>query len=102
VFFGYLISGIGFVMHLALNAYLWIVIAGAFISWVNPDPYNPVVRFLRIATEPVFYQIRRRLPFLRAGTMDFSPIVVIAAIYFLDYALAGYLIALGARLKMGF
>jgi YggT family protein len=98
---GYILSGLGYTLHILLNAYMWVVIIGALLSWVNPDPYNPIVRFLRSATEPLFYFIRRKLPFLRAGGIDFSPIAIIAAIYFLDYALAGYLIALGTSMRTG-
>jgi len=50
------------ILGLALNIYMWIVIARAILSWVNPDPYNPIVRFLYNATEPVLYAIRRRMP----------------------------------------
>jgi YggT family protein len=100
--FGYILTGLGYTLHIILNAYMWIVIIGALLSWVNPDPNNPVVRFLRSTTAPLFYFIRRRLPFLSAGGIDFSPIIIITAIYFLDYALAGYLIALGTRMRMGF
>ena len=96
------LNAVAVLLHYVLTIYMWIVIARAVISWVNPDPYNPIVRFLRSATEPLFYFIRIRLPFLRAGGIDFSPIIIIAAIYFLDYALAGYLIALGTRLRLGF
>jgi YggT family protein len=99
--FGYILTGLGYTLHILLNAYMWVVIIGALLSWVNPDPNNPIVRFLRSATEPLFYFIRRKLPFLRTGGIDFSPIVIIAAIYFLDYALAGYLIALGTRMRIG-
>ncbi len=74
---------IGTVLNLVLNAYLWIVIAGAVLSWVSPDPYNPIVRFINNATEPVFYQIRKRLP-IDFGGIDISPIIVILAIYFLQ------------------
>jgi YggT family protein len=66
-----------------LQAYMWIVIAGAVLSWVSPDPYNPIVRFINNATEPVFYQIRKRLP-VNFGGLDISPIIVILAIYFLQ------------------
>ncbi|HDP25026.1 MAG TPA: YggT family protein [Deltaproteobacteria bacterium] len=92
---------LGKVLHILLNIYLWIVIIGALISWVNPDPYNPIVRFLRSATEPVFLWFRRRLPLLIGG-IDFSPIIVIALILFLDTALANSLIETGYRLKGGF
>jgi YggT family protein len=65
---------------------MWIVIASALISWVNPDPYNPIVRFLRNATEPLLYRVRRALPVF-VGGFDFSPLVVLVAIYFLQYFL---------------
>jgi YggT family protein len=61
---------------------MWIVIAGAVLSWVNPDPYNPIVRFIHRATEPVYYQIRKRLP-VNFGGLDVSPIIVILIIFFL-------------------
>jgi YggT family protein len=71
------------VLGWALDIYMWIVIAGAVLSWVSPDPYNPIVRFINNATEPVFYQIRKRLP-VNLGGLDISPIIVILAIYFLQ------------------
>jgi YggT family protein len=62
---------------------MWIIIGRAVISWVNPDPYNPIVRFLHSVTEPVLYPIRRWLP-INLGGIDFSPILVILAIIFLQ------------------
>lgn len=79
---GNLLSALATVVDLILNLYMWIVIARAVISWVNADPYNPIVRFLYGATEPVLVAIRRRLP-LYFGGIDFSPILVILAIIFL-------------------
>ncbi|HEX2439960.1 MAG TPA: YggT family protein [Methylomirabilota bacterium] len=67
----------------ALQAYFWIIIARAVLSWVNPDPFNPIVRFLYRVTEPVLRPIRRRLPTMQMG-LDLSPMVVILAIYFLQ------------------
>ncbi|MEN6475171.1 MAG: YggT family protein [Syntrophaceae bacterium] len=94
--------GIGEVLHILLQIYMWIVIIGALLSWVNPDPYNPIVRFLYSATEPVFSWLRRSLPFLRIGGIDFSPIIIIVIIIFLDKALVTSLIEMGMRLKGGF
>lgn len=67
-----------------LTMYMWVVIVSALLSWVNPDPYNPIVRFLRNATEPVYYRIRRLLPFVVIGGFDLSPIVVIFAVQILS------------------
>jgi YggT family protein len=71
------------VLHLVLTLYMWIVIARALVSWVNADPYNPIVRFLYSATEPLLYRVRRTLPVVFSG-IDFSALVVLIAIYFLQ------------------
>ncbi len=69
-------------LNFALSAYIWIVIGRAVISWVNADPYNPVVRFLVQATEPLLARIRRMLPIM--GGLDLSPMILILAIVFLQ------------------
>lgn len=74
---------VGFVSWL-LNLYMWIIIASALISWVSPNPYNPIVRFLRQVTEPVLSPIRRILPTYQTG-IDFSPLVVIILIQFIAW-----------------
>lgn len=66
-----------------LTAYMWIIIGRAVISWVNADPYNPIVRFLFEATEPVLSRIRRMLP-MSMGGIDFSPMILILAIMFVQ------------------
>jgi YggT family protein len=71
---------IAMVLDYLLTFYWWIVIIAVLLTWVNPDPYNPIVRFLRGVTEPVFYQIRRRLPFVVVSGIDLSPIVVLVLI----------------------
>lgn len=87
------------IIHLLLTFYMWIIIARAILSWVNPDPYNPIVRFLYSATEPVLYGIRRRLP-IAFGGIDFSPLIVILIIMFLDNFLVPSLAGMAARLAM--
>jgi len=62
---------------------MWIIMIRALLSWVNPDPYNQIVRFIHYVTEPVLYRVRALIP-INFGGMDFSPIVVILGIYFLD------------------
>jgi YggT family protein len=66
-----------------LTAYMWIIIGRAVISWVNADPYNPIVRFLYDVTEPLLSRIRRVLPF-DLGGVDLSPMILIMAIMFLQ------------------
>ena len=68
------------VLQSILNIYLIIVIIAAVISWVNPDPYNPIVRGIYAVTEPVLNRIRRVLPMPVPG-IDFSPLILIAIIY---------------------
>ncbi|MCF8092455.1 MAG: YggT family protein [Desulfotignum sp.] len=77
------LEAVAVVLDYALTFYMWIVIAGAVLSWVNPDPYNPIVRFINTATEPVLYQIRKRVP-VSFGGIDISPIVVLLAIVFVQ------------------
>ena len=65
------------IISLAAGAYQLIIIANVVMTWIRPDPYNPIVRFIKAMTEPLFDLVRRLLPFLRAGMIDFSPIVVL-------------------------
>ncbi|MGV6994448.1 YggT family protein [Desulfovibrio sp. QI0430] len=73
-------SAIALVLGSLLSLYFWIVIIAAVLTWVRPDPYNPIVRTLRTLTEPVFYRVRKWLPFTYSNGMDFSPVVVLLAI----------------------
>jgi YggT family protein len=85
------------ILNIALSLYMWIVIGRAIISWVNPDPSNPIVRFLHAVTEPVLYPIRRKVP-INLGGIDFSPILVILAIIFLQSFLVKTLMQMAARM----
>lgn len=67
-----------------LNLYSWVIIAAALITWVSPDPRNPIVKFLRQVTEPVLAPVRRVLPPWKTGGLDFSPLIVIIAIQFVE------------------
>jgi YggT family protein len=77
-----LLIALATVIDIALVALMFITIARAVLSWVSPDPYNPIVRFIHNVTEPILYRIRKRLPMMYGG-MDFSPIAVILIIIFL-------------------
>lgn len=84
-------------INMVFTAYIWIVIARAVISWVNADPYNPVVRFLMQVTDPVLYRIRRALPPM--GGLDLSPMILILAIVFLQSFLVPTIQHLGVMLS---
>jgi YggT family protein len=95
---GTLILALANLLHIVLMAYLIIIIARALISWVSPDPFNPIVRFLYRTTEPVLRPIRRRLPDFQIG-LDLSPVVVIIAIQIVDSYIVPELFALGLSLR---
>ena len=78
------IFAVAFVLNSILTVYFWIVIISALMSWINPDPYNPIVRTLRSLTEPVFQKIRSVIPFVMVGGLDLSPIAVLLGIKFLQ------------------
>jgi len=78
-----LLKALAFVLDSVLSIYFWIVIISALLSWVRPDPYNPIVRFIYSITEPVFYRVRKWIPFVYISGFDLSPIVVLLAIEFL-------------------
>lgn len=83
-----------------LTLYMWVVIVSALLSWVNPDPYNPIVRFLRNATEPLYWRIRRWLPFVVVGGFDLSPILVIAAVQIVSALLDRLVIDMAMSARM--
>ena len=94
---GYLLIAVAKVVNIVLSCFMWIVVARAVLSWVNPDPYNPIVRFIHNVTEPVLYRIRRFLP-VNFGGIDFSPIIVILGIIFLQNFLIKSLLRLSETL----
>jgi len=96
--FGNLIISVAQILNVLLDIYFWIIIIAALISWVNPDPYNPVVRFLYRATEPALNPIRRIIG-NRLGPIDISPLVVILIITFIQKFLISSLIELGYKFK---
>ena len=79
---GYFFIAISNVLVIVLNLFMIVIIARAVLSWVSPDPYNPIVRFINNVTEPVLYPIRQKIP-VNFGGIDFTPIIVLLAIIFL-------------------
>jgi YggT family protein len=75
-----------------LQLYSYVIIAAALISWVSPDPRNPIVLFLRQVTEPVLAPVRRLLPPWKTGGLDLSPLIVLIAIQFVDWVILRQLI----------
>ncbi|MEW5910067.1 MAG: YggT family protein [Thermodesulfobacteriota bacterium] len=94
---GYLLVGVAKVIDILLLLLMWIVIARAVLSWVNPDPFNPIVRFVHNITEPILYPIRSKFP-TSFGGFDISPIVVFLCVIFLRTFVVNSLMRLSASL----
>ena len=80
---GNFITAVARILDIALTIYMWIIVIRAVLSWVNPDPYNPIVRLLYRVTEPVMALVRRWIP-LRGMGIDLSPVIILLAIVFLQ------------------
>ena len=93
---GNFLYGIAHVLDIALTVYMWVIIIRALISWVSPDPYNPLVQFLVGVTDPVLRRIRRFLPSMG---LDLSPVVAILAIIFLQQFLVKTLLQIAQSLS---
>jgi YggT family protein len=95
--FSNFLMAIARILDIGLSLYMWVIIARAVISWVSPDPYNPIVRFLNSITEPLLFRVRRFIP-VYFGGFDFSPILVILGIIFIQSFLIQSLYQMATRL----
>lgn len=96
---GNFLMAVANILGLVLTIYYWLILIRALVSWVNPDPFNPIVQFLYKTTEPVLEPLRRILPFgLRFG-IDISPILAFLAIMFLRSFLVKTLTDIALRLS---
>jgi len=96
---GNFVEAIALIIDKVLFLYYWVLIIAVLLSWVSPDPFNPLVRFFRMATEPVFGWVRERFRFLSVGMLDLSPLAVFIGIWFLRMFLVRTLIDLSIRLR---
>lgn len=93
------ITALAHVLSFILEIVWWLILIRALVSWVNPDPYNPIVQFLYKTTEPILAPLRRLLPlYLRSG-IDISPVIAILIIVFLKSFLVPSLIGFAVRLQ---
>ena len=100
ILFANLLQGIGVVLDMVLGVMIFVLIARAVISWVNPDPYNPIVRFLTASTEPLLKPLRRFIPLIGGG-IDITPIVLLVVFYFLKVFLVQTLLDYSVQMKHG-
>ena len=95
---GNLLSASAQVLSIVLNLYMWVIIIRALLTWVNPDPYNPIVQFLYSITEPVLHRVRQLIPMSGIG-IDFSPVIVLLGIVFIEEFVVNSLATLAMQLQ---
>jgi YggT family protein len=95
---GNFIAAVARILDVALTIYMWIIVIRAVLSWVNPDPYNPIIRLISQLTEPVMAPIRRLIP-LRGMGIDFSPIIILLLTIFLQSFLVQSLLELSYQFR---
>ena len=104
ILLGNLLIGIGTILHLVLTLFVWLFLIRAILSWVNPDPSNPIVRFIYGSTDPFLVRIRSKIRPI--GMFDLSVMIVVIALFFLDIVLAqslidyGHLVAMQSKMPM--
>lgn len=97
---GNLLIAIAKVIDIVVGLYTLLIAGAVILSWIRPDPTNPIVRFIHLATEPVFSKLRRHLPsFLSRSGIDWTPMIVIILLVFLQTFLSGTLLDWGLGLK---
>lgn len=92
-----LLEAIAQILHMVINAYIWVIIIAAVISWVRPDPYNPIVQLLQRVTEPAYTLVRRYIPAVIGG-IDLSPLIIILALQFTDLFVVKMLFSIAASM----
>ncbi|ATX81552.1 YggT family protein [Mariprofundus ferrinatatus] len=96
---GYFLQALAGVIHVLLMTAMFVVIARAVLSWVSPDPYNPIVRLINQFSEPLLFPVRKRVPYI--GGIDLSPLIVLLAIMFLDNFLVATLQRMAFQMIQG-
>jgi YggT family protein len=95
---GNFVTGIAYVVDMVLNIYFWIILIRAVLSWIQPNPYNPLVRTIYKLVDPVTHKISRMIP-TRLGMIDFAPFILMLLIVFLQRFLVRSLFEFGARMN---
>ncbi len=96
---GNLVQAIAMILEKVLSLYSLVIMIAVLISWVSPDPFNPIVQFLRSVTEPFFGWIRHRLPFAVMGMLDLSPLVALLLIQLIQMVVVRSLFEVGLKLR---
>ncbi|MCX5806677.1 MAG: YggT family protein [Proteobacteria bacterium] len=96
--FGNLFSGIAYVLNLLLDLYFWVIFARAILSWIRPDPSNPIVKTICMLVDPLTYRISKIIP-TRIGMVDVAPFILMLAVIFIQKFLVSTLFDMGMRMK---
>lgn len=81
-----IVNGLGGIVHSLLNVYIWIIIIGALLTWIRPDPYNPIVQIIYRLSEPAYRLLRRMMPTVFNG-LDLAPLIIIILLQVADVVL---------------
>ena len=95
---GNFLQALATVLGYLIDIFWWLVLIRALLSWVNPDPYNPIVQFIERATEPLLAPLRKLIPAHRIG-IDLSPMIAALFLFFLKIFLVQTLLGAAARLQ---
>jgi len=90
---GGIVSGLGGIVHSLITVYIWVLIIGALLSWVRPDPYNPIVQIIYRLTEPAYRALRRLMPTVFNG-IDLAPLILVILLQVIDVILVSVINAL--------
>ncbi len=93
-----LLGGVVEAVGILLTMLQWLIIAAALVTWVSPDPRNPIVQFLFRSTEWILRPCRKILPPRWTGGIDFSPILAILLIVVVKQLVIGLLLGAPVRL----
>lgn len=96
---GNFLTALASVLHMLFEVFTWVVIIRVLLSWVNPDPWNPIVRMLNGMTDPLLEPIRRKTFGMMGMGIDLSPVILLAFIYFLDFFLVKTLTDMGMQMR---
>ncbi len=97
--FANIVSAVAMLLNTLASLYFWIMLIAVLLTWVRPDPYNPIVRTLTALTEPVLYRVRKWLPFTYIGGLDLSPVVVLIALQLIESIVVRSLLQWSAMLN---
>jgi len=101
VILGQFLRALAQLLHLAFQAYIFVILIRAVLSWMGPMPPSPLILVLRRLTDPVFRLVHRWIPFAIIGGIDISPVIVMLGLYFIDNLITGILMGYAGRLLAG-